>query len=349
MRRFAASIVACSAFVIGFSAGNAFGEDYYCPPDAKFCPAPGLSQASAATDASFGLGEADTYGTSQLAVHTSQLHEGEKLIMVAPSTGVGMAMLPMDDGASPMFASAAVPQAMDGYQSTAYAPASTGGYQTSTYAPAPMYASGPVSGGADMDFIPPPPGTPRPSPNTYGGDVGRAAQPVQQNYQAAPVYAAPPPFSPGEPSYQAPRASREAQAPRVASAASRPAREPVKVSGPAARVAPTDSPLAPSPSSFSRSHASSGRDAYDSDAPAARRPAESRLAEKPAKKKRADMLSEVANETSRKGDKKTEKSASKSDSKTKKDKKEKRDKKEKASSDDKVPWWKGGMWRNRNK
>ncbi|MDR1744500.1 MAG: hypothetical protein LBS30_01970, partial [Planctomycetota bacterium] len=73
---------------------------------------------------------------------------------------------------------------------------------------------------------------------------------------------------------------------------------------------------------------------------ASRRPEKDKVAAKPAKKKRADMLSEVANETSRKTDKKTPKG------KTAKDAGEK---KVKADRDgDRVPWWKGGLWRNRD-
>lgn len=342
MRRFAASIVACSALVIGLGAGTALGEDYYCPPDAKFCPAPGLAQSSAAPDAVFGLDDSGAFGSnSQFAVHASQLQEGEKLIMVAPSTGAGMAMLPMDTPSSPMLASASAPQAMGGYNASAYA---------SSYAPSPVYTSGPGSGGSDMDFIPPPPGSPRPSPSSYGGNAVTQA-PAPRQTQAAPVYQAAAPSAAHESAYQSSRIPREEYEPRVAAApapAARQSRESVKLTDPAARVAPTDSPLAPSPDSFSQGRRPSARDTFD-DEPASRRSAESRVTEKPAKKKRADMLSEVANETSRKGDKKKEQTASKSDTKDKKDKKEKRDKKEKASSDDRVPWWKGGMWRNRGR
>ncbi len=102
------------------------------------------------------------------------------------------------------------------------------------------------------------------------------------------------------------------------------------------------SPFTPSPESFAKGRAASvqGGDPVEN-----RRPEKTKVAEKPEKKKRADMLSEVANETSRKSDKKaTNKKSAKGKSAKGKKKKTRADR-----EDDRVPWWKGGMWRNRDK
>ncbi len=294
MKRLFASLVVCSALCIGSGAGRAFGEDYVCPPGAKFCPAPGSGQASAQMTAPFGLDGAGTFNPdARFAQHASQLREGEQLIMVAPSGG-GMAMAPASG--------------------------------PSAYAPAAPRRAAPVSGG--MDFMPPPPGSRRPAASVSGPAGGETL------YAAAPA--------PRQAPRQAPPAARRpAAAPASAAApARRPAREQARISGPAARVEPVSSPFTPSPDSFARNKSASAR-GDGGDRADSRRSEKTKVAEKPSKKKRADMLSEVANETSRKSDKKAMKEKG---AKGKKEKKVKAD-----EDDDRVPWWKGGMWRNRGK
>ncbi|MDR1744535.1 MAG: hypothetical protein LBS30_02145, partial [Planctomycetota bacterium] len=209
MKRLAASIVVCSAFLIGFGESRAFGEDAACPPGAKFCPTPGSGQASAPAAAPFGFGDAGpSFGAdAQFARHASQLRDGEQLIMVAPS-GDGMAMLPALPAQSP------------------------------THPPVAHYTSAaPVAGG--MDFMPPPPGSPRPAAS-FSAPAGSG----ETLYATAPA-----------PRQSPPAARRPAPAPAAPAPARRaaPAREPAKARGAAARVEPVSSPFTPSPESFARS------------------------------------------------------------------------------------------------
>ena len=298
MRRFAAAIIAFSALTAGFGS-QAVAEEYYCPPDAKYCPAPGTASAGAQTGdfgADFGLPQSGGPSDSQFAAFQSQLNEGEQLIMVAPSTGGGYASI------------AAVPP------QRSMAPVRATGYNNNSgmamNAPAPTPA--PVSGG--LDFIPPPPGSAR----SAAPQAPYSAPAQQPTYAAAPVRQAPPPApvapavaaAPREQSRQAPKADRRNEA-------------------------------RPEPKSFAKGRdyeKKNDLDEINNFEPARKKEvakAQPRAAQPAKKQRRADMLAEVANETSRREGGKSE-TASKRD----------RDDTQVA---ERVPWWKGGMWRNRKK
>ncbi len=282
MRRIALCLVAFSAAIIGSTVPHVLAEDYVCPPGAKFCPAPGAGQVAMLPPDAGAFGPASPAG-DQFAAFRSQLHEGETLIMVAPS--VNMQGYPAEVAAAP-------------------APARS-----------PAYAAAPAPGGMPLDFIPPPPGAPRSAPPAPA-----------QTYAREPA-----------------RTHQSASAPRALAAAPvrRPAPESVRTGGRASAA----------PATLSRDD-----------------PGDPRAAANQAKKpRRADMLSEVANETSRKGSKSGAlKSSSRDDREKKsparkdreKDKKDKTDKKDNKKNkrdkkartdDDRVPWWKGGFWRNKGK
>lgn len=314
--------LACFAVVAAFGLcqGGAFAQDteYFCPPGAKFCPAPGASAPVA--DTGFGYGE---YPSRSAAVDNSyfqsQLNEGEQLLMVAP--GGDFANVPAPG--QPSWGSGTPYQEMNSH-GTGYSVANTGGYGSAYsvpgsyntgvngyavgYAPAPMNANS-VNSGSDgfSGFMPPPPGTqpsyappaqPQMSPyngNGYGGYAAAPAPmstPMGYGSEPGPLLASsfggqqPAPYSPqGYGEY----GSRPVQEVRHAAPQGYGREQEIYAQRPQLR--------------------DSGR------------PAESITPD--AKKRRADRLSEVANETSRRSDKVDFK----------------------PRSENRPPWWKGGFWR----
>lgn len=337
-----------------FQAANA-AEDY-CPPGAKFCPAPGSGTAYA-DESSFGYGSypdmaAGSDGTN--SYFESQLNEGERLIMVAPS-GYDMGSSEIASPASP------APVGSYAMPSSSFASPSYSDYPASDYS-----SSGSSSSLGGMSFMPPPPGSGSSSSSAMTArsePVSAPPAPVARSLSAAPapVPAAAPAartlfqdshdgdaddFTTLNPmpamasvsegtSRKRPAARQAAQSNRsaIASRSSTTTHSPSK-----AKVytviddgGDDDEDYGDLPSALSGRDFQSDRDTY-SDRGSFREEKEKLhpYQNKPAKQKvrRADMLSEVANETSRRPDKGVDM---------------------KPRPENRVPWWKGGVWRNRDK
>lgn len=297
-------IVAFSIATAGYCAAEDGG--YSCPPGAKFCPAPGAGAGDVAATSDFGsfglpAPEPAQMPQGQYDMHASQLYAGEQLVMVAPTAG-GYGQIPQTQVTTPM------PMASyDAPAGAAFDPFNNAG--------APLYANS-ASADGGLDFIPPPPGVgrstqmPAPAPT-----VAYAPQPSMTMPRAEPAYQAAPP------------AQRPAPAPIAKRAAPPRPAERDMASGPAARVAPRDNPMAPSPRSFAQTRTTAGFDDNEDYRPSQRQ-AEVKNDRPAPKRKKADMLSEVANETSSR---------------------KKIDDGKKSAEAKRVPWWKGGIWKNRKK
>lgn len=86
MKRFSVVAVVFSVLCLG-TIDSCFAEDSACPPGARFCPVPGLS-GGGETGGTYGMESEMAYGAQSFdsqSFFEGQLNEGEQLIMVAPS------------------------------------------------------------------------------------------------------------------------------------------------------------------------------------------------------------------------------------------------------------------------
>lgn len=317
MKRIARLATIAAAVAFGLSQGGAFAQDAgYCPPGAKFCPTPDSAAAPMAADSGFGMGSyAMQSAPAGDAYFQSQLNEGEQLIMVAP--GGDFANIP---------APGQVP----------YAP-------PQSYAPQPAYApptnlySAPVAYAPPATYAAP---APMPVNNAYAGGYAPTPAPVAASYS---LYADPSDglrgFVPSMPGSQPAYSSYEAPAPAM-SYAPTPAPVPVQAMG----YSPVGAPMGAGPAPLTA-------DSFQTPYPQALAPrpipiqvqrlrpeamqtAAAPMPERHAyqndpadpKRRRAEMLSEVANETSRRPDKLDLK----------------------PRNENRKPWWKGGFWNRKS-
>ncbi|MCD8350028.1 MAG: hypothetical protein LUC93_05380 [Planctomycetaceae bacterium] len=320
MKRFATLALCFAVMALSQREGIAYAAnaDPYCPPGSLFCPTP--SDTTAVADGSFGLG---TYGSpsgNTGSYFESQLNEGEQLLMVAPGGDYANVpapgTVPMAIAQAPMPAPVPAPDARPVTGSPIYSPLNTG-------------YSAPVDG--LNGFIPPPPGAPRPAvePASYAQAPATYAQPPVMAPVSAPM-PAPAPMVHAQPPMQMAQGGQQSYGyPQTAQAP-----------GPV-----TDAAFGSYDSQ--NSYASSAREPQMGFA--ARQPEPAVVERDPygvvtrsdftgtpershpyqntsTKKRRADKLSEVATETSQK------KGLGNVDLKPR--------------PENRLPWWKGGFWRN---
>ncbi len=349
MKRIATVVIAVTSLTVGSIAAAA--GDYSCPPGAKFCPPPGGSEMSQSYDDAFGAYQAQDFQSADFTAaanqshHENQLNDGETLIMVAPG------------GGSPGMLTAG--SVFKGPPSD-YDSAGANYDYASAMNQSPMGQAGPAGGMIDYasdptyNFMP---------PNSHSGPVSAMRAPagayndnIQDNQDSGGGFMPPPPGfvppPPGERSRSAAASDRagssglaagKAQAPAtparsLASAIeTRPQESPAptmsnqqppyhEAYGETARKQPAVSSIpAAAPARSSASQAKPSRPAAASeDVPSAGAPK---------KTKKADLLfSEVANNTSKKN---------------RKDNGETVAGKRGASEPARIPWWKGGMFRNK--
>ncbi len=319
VKRLATLALCVAVMAVGQREGIALAAnaaDAYCPPGSLFCPTPAGTPAVA--DTGFGLGSYGAPAAGGDSYFQSQLNEGEQLLMVAP--GGDYANVPAP-GTAPM-AYAQAPQA----PMAAPAPDARPVTGSPIYSPLNTGYEAPADG--LLGFIPPPPGAPRPA--APAAPVPAAA-PVP-TYAQAPVMApavAPIPVVAPAPAVRAQPPMQMAQGGGYGA--------PAYGSGPgpltAAAFSDNANAFAPAPRAREPQPGFAERDPYGvvtrSDfAAAPDRPAERThpYQNTSIKKRRAEKLSEVANETSQK------KAFDKVDLKPR--------------PENRLPWWKGGFWRN---
>lgn len=351
MKRFSAAIVVFSMVSFGII-GFASAEDSVCPPGAKFCPAPGVSGGDD-SGGTYGSGTETAFGDSQ-GYFESQLHEGERLIMVAPGGQV-------DGFVDPSFASGEIFTAEPSY-------ADSGSY-SSGYDSYEMAESTPSMTGYDTSSSFNPDGF----SSTYTEDFSQAGFSAEPQ-SSMPGYIPPPPG--GGSSYSsdsvnsggfmaaAPSLTLYEESGQTQQSTGRNYRQkksgesPADLVASAPAVAPTMQMTTTAPRGYLREEISPSED-FELETPPTRTAMSSGSRRKkpetiPSREEVArvrdgrggpDMLSEVANETSRKSSR-----ASGSDYG------DEYGKHSSAASyrggrepvaDDMVPWWKGGAWRNR--
>lgn len=321
-------LLACFAVMAAFGLcqGGAYAQnaEYYCPPGAKFCPTPGSS--APVGDSGFGYGE---YPSQSAVVDTpyfqSQLNEGEQLIMVAP--GGDFANIPAPgqpawDSGSPYQETNPYGGGYSGVNTGGYASAYPGpGYETAANGYATGYAAAPINiNGARnasdglRGFMPSPPGAQSAYVPPAAPSYAAPAQPQMSPYNSngyGEYAAAPAPM-------QTPMGYGSEPGPLLASSfgGQQPAYSPQGYGEYAVR--PVQEVRQPARQGYGREQENYAQRPQLRDSV---RPAESITPD--AKKRRADKLSEVANETSRRSDKVDLK----------------------PRSENRPPWWKGGFWR----
>ncbi len=340
MNRIATVIIAVSGLTLGSLAAAA--SDYSCPPGAKFCPPPpsaGTASPGGYND-DFGSYQPASFASSSSnqGYHESQLNEGETLIMVAPGGGTpGMLTAgsvfkgPPADYAAPAMGNDGGSVAAGGMidygsdPSYNFMPANShSGPVSAMAAPAAAFGGNENNGGAGNGFMPPPPGFVPPPPGSGSSRAGGSVA-SSSNAKYGDDYAndAPPA------AVRSPAAAGESRSAALANAPTKSQQQPPyhEAYGEPSRKQPAVSSVpAPGPTrSSSQAQAKPSRPAAKGDdLPMAG----------PAKKKKADQLfSEVANETS----KKNRNSGSGNITSGKKS----------SSETKRIPWWKGGMFRNK--
>lgn len=320
MKRFSAAVVLFSLFCAGSHQLVNAAEDYYCPPGAKFCPAPGLpgnnySQSQNQDfgyeyDAPMSMASAPRSGMGVTEHFESQLNEGETLIMVAPNEQNGMYITPNPDAYNDSYSSTSSgfsnSFSPDSYASAPYSsePYSLDSYSTDTYSAAPMQ---PVDNynSYNSGFVPPPPG---------GG-----FSPVQDMaYNSQPT-----------------------QAPMVPEQSGRNFR-PKRGEGQPVQERRNVEPSRYDEQADARQNMRRSRGADTI-------PSREDVAQARGKRKRSDaiVMSEVANQSSRRGgafDDYDDDFGYKGGDPMMAAPRMQRDS---APPEDRVPWWKGGLWRNR--
>ncbi|MCC8107583.1 MAG: hypothetical protein LIQ30_00755 [Planctomycetes bacterium] len=349
MKKFVTALVVVSGLALASLPASASDGEYYCPPGAKFCPPPpgnGFSAAPAypADNAPFGQMAPQPYGRTaptpgqQVAYREpnreyfeSQLNEGETLIMVSPGGG------PVD-GLTPGAIYMGPPADYDmGPMATNYMrqpppPAPTHREQEVKYYPLDVYTPGQ-----------PQPHQSAPAPQYTLAQAPAPAMnyslppvPVQpQNYARAeaPVPAEAPGFMPPPPSYMPPPPGHQRQV------ALTPPVQPVPVMATptmATGPIPMPQPQMRQQPPYHEAFADQGparRQVYETrsdDREAVARQASTAVRQNNRKPKKAEVISEIANETAQKN-------------------RPGRDGKKVEQTDSKVPWWKGGFLRKKSR
>ncbi len=351
MKKFVTALVVVSGLALASFPAFASDGEYYCPPGAKFCPPPpggGIAAAPAypVDNAPFGQMAAPQYGRPapapgpQVAFREpnrdyfeSQLNEGETLIMVSPGGGPVDGLTPgaiymgppadYDMGPmatnymrqSPPPAQPIREQEVKYYPLDVYTPGQPQPYQS---APAPQYSIAQAPAPAMNYSLPPVP------------------VPVQnQTYAMAPtpVRSEAPGFMPPPPAYMPPPPGQPRQVVLTPPAQPVPVMAtPTMATGPIPMPQQQMRQQPPYHEAFA-DQAPARRPVYETrsdDREVAARQSSTAVRQNNRKPKKAEVISEIVNETAQKN-------------------RPGRDNKKVETASGKVPWWKGGFLRKKSR